>query len=272
VLTSLVRADGLVRIPPGVQGLEAGERVTVHLYRPPAEIEHTIVALGSHDLTLDLLAQFLAERGARLTSANLGSLGGLIALSRGEAHLAGSHLLDPETGEFNLAYVDRYLPGRQVVLVGMVGREQGLIVEAANPKNVRGLEDLVRPQVRFINRQRGSGTRLLLDYHLQRLGLSPQSILGYDREEYTHLTVAAAVASGRVDCALGIRAAAEALGLGFVPLFRERYDLVIPREHFESARLAPLLEVLKLREFREAVVALPGYDVARMGEVIATRP
>ena len=203
VLTSLVRADGLVHIPPGVQGLEAGDRVTVHLYRSPAEVERTIVALGSHDLTLDLLAQFLAERGSRLTSANLGSLGGLIALSRGEAHLAGSHLLDPDSGDFNLAYIDRYLAGRQVVVVGLVGREQGLILARGNPKNVRGLADLARSDVAFINRQRGSGTRLLLDYHLQREGLSPAAIRGYEREEYTHLTVAAAVASGRVDCALG---------------------------------------------------------------------
>jgi putative molybdopterin biosynthesis protein len=272
VLTSLVRADGLVHIPAGVQGLEAGERVTVHLYRTPAEVERTIVALGSHDLTLDLLAQFLAESGSRLTSANLGSLGGLIALSRGEAHLAGSHLLDPETGEFNVSYVDRYLPGQEVILMGLVGREQGLIVPPGNPKGVRGLADLVRPDLRFVNRQRGSGTRLLLDYHLQAEGLDPASIHGYEREEYTHLTVAAAVASGRVDCALGIRAAAEALELGFQPLFRERYDLVIPREHYESALLAPLLSVLATPAFRQAVAALPGYDIGPMGTVMAVRP
>ena len=272
VLTSLVRADGLVHIPPGVQGLEAGKRVTVHLYRSPAEVERAIVALGSHDLTLDLLAQFLAERGSRLTSANVGSLGGLIALSRGEAHLAGSHLLDPESGDFNLAYVDRYLPGREVVVLGLVRREQGLILAQGNPKNVRGLADLTRSDIGFINRQRGSGTRLLLDYHLKREGLPPESIRGYDREEFTHLTVAAAVASGRVDCALGIHAAAEALGLGFLPLFQERYDLVIPREHYDSPKLAPLLQVLETREFREAVAALPGYDVAPMGKVIAVRP
>ena len=272
VLTSLVRADGLVHIPAGIQGLEAGERVTVHLYRTPAEVERTIVALGSHDLTLDLLAQFLAEAGGRLTSANLGSLGGLIALSRGEAHLAGSHLLDPETGEFNVTYVDRYLPGQEVILIGLVGREQGLIVPPGNPKGVRGLADLVRPDLRFVNRQRGSGTRLLLDYHLQAEGLDPASIHGYEREEYTHLTVAAAVASGRVDCALGIRAAAEALGLGFQPLFRERYDLIIPREHYESARLAPLLSVLETPAFRQAVAALPGYDIGPMGIVMAIRP
>lgn len=271
VLTSLVRADGLLPIPAGVQGLEAGETVRVHLYRSMAEVERTIVALGSHDLTLDLLAQFLAEAGARLTSANLGSLGGLIALGRGEAHLAGSHLLDPDSGEFNLAYIDRYLPGRKIVVVGLVGREQGLMVAPGNPKALQRLADLTKPGIRFINRQRGSGTRLLLDYHLQLDGLKPESIPGYEREEYTHLTVAAAVASGRVDATLGIRAAAEALGLGFVPLFQERYDLVIPGEVYDSARLAPLRAVLDNPAFRQAVARLPGYDITPMGRVIAVR-
>jgi len=272
VLASLVRADGIVRIPPGVQGLEAGERVTVHLYRSPGEVERTVLALGSHDLTLDLMAQFLAEEGLRLSSANLGSLGGLIALGRGEAHLAGSHLLDPTTGEFNVRYVDEYLPGRAMVVVALVGREQGLIHPPGNPKGLQDLRDLVRPDIRYVNRQRGSGTRLLLDYHLERLSLSPESIQGYAREEYTHLTVAAAVASGRADCALGIRAAAVALDLGFLPLFQERYDLVIPREQFESPKLAPLVKLLESSAFRQAVSALPGYDVSLMGTIIATRP
>jgi putative molybdopterin biosynthesis protein len=272
VLTSLVRADGIVRIPPGVQGLEAGECVTVHLYRSPSEVDRTIVALGSHDLTLDLMAQFLAEEGLRLTSANLGSLGGLIALGRGEAHLAGSHLLDPVSGEFNLRYIDEYLPDRAIVVVALVGREQGLIHPPGNPKGLKDLQDLARPEIRFVNRQRGSGTRLLLDYHLERLGVNPSSVHGYEHEEYSHLTVAAAVASGRADCALGIRAAADALKLGFTPLFQERYDLIIPREHYESPKLAPVLRLLESTQFRKAVSGLPGYDVAPMGKVIATRP
>ena len=269
VITSLVRADGIVLIPAGIQGVEAGEMVTVRLYRTPEEIDRTLVVLGSHDLTIDLMAQFLAERDIRLTSANLGSLGGLVALRRGEAHLAGSHLLDPETGEYNLPYIRKYLPGLAVVVVALVGREQGLIVAPRNPKGIQGLTDLARPDVSFINRQRGAGTRVLLDYYLERLGVTADAIRGYLQEEYTHLAVAAAVASGRADCGLGIRAAANALRLDFVPLFSERYDLVIPRLHYESAQLRPLLELLSDARFREAVEDMPGYDVTPMGTIIA---
>jgi putative molybdopterin biosynthesis protein len=272
VISSLVRADGIVLIPPGVQGLEPGERVTVRLYRTRAEIDRTLVALGSHDLTLDLMAQFLEARGRRLTSGNLGSQGGLVALGRGEAHFAGSHLLDPETGEFNLAYIRRYLAGTSVVVTALVGREQGLITAPGNPLGLKEIGDLARQDVTFVNRQRGSGTRILLDYHLGRLGLAGDSIAGYGREEYTHMGVAAAVASGRASAGLGIRAAAAALHLGFVPLFDERYDLVIPTEYYGSERLAPLLDLLDDPDFRRAVGALPGYDVSPMGNVIWRTP
>ncbi|MBM3501875.1 MAG: molybdopterin biosynthesis protein, partial [Armatimonadetes bacterium] len=270
VLTSLVRADGIVRIPAGSQGLEAGQPVRVRLYRTRGEIAQTIVALGSHDLTLDLVAQYLAGAGRRLASANVGSLGGLVALRRGEAHLAGSHLLDPQTGEFNLSYIRQYLPDTPVVVVGWVGREQGLIVAPGNPRRVSGLQDIASSGLQFVNRQRGAGTRLLLDYHLARLAIDPAALHGYDREEYTHLAVAAAVASGRAEAGLGIRAAAEALGLGFVPLFQERYDLVIPRRHYEDPFLRPLLDLLVDPDFRKAVAALPGYSIEPMGRMIGS--
>jgi putative molybdopterin biosynthesis protein len=269
VISSLVRADGIVRIPAGVQGIQAGEETLVHLYRSRAQIARTIVALGSHDLTLDLLAQHLAARGARLTSSNLGSLGGLIALRRGEAHLAGSHLLDPESGEFNLDYIRRYLPGVSVVLLGLVHREQGLITAPGNPKGLTNLQDIAGQGIRYVNRQRGAGTRLLFDYHLQQAGLHSKQVAGYEQEEVSHMTVAAAVASGRADCGLGIRAAAEALNLGFVPLYHERYDLVIPREHYESPKLRVLLEVLNDPHFRAQAAGMAGYDISPMGRVIA---
>jgi len=272
VITSLVRADGIVIIPAGVQGLEAGERVRVRLYRGSQEVDRTIVVLGSHDLTIDLMAQFLAQKGSRLSSANVGSVGGLIALGRGEAHLAGSHLLDPASGEFNIPYIAQYLPDVPVVVVALVRREQGLIVSAGNPKEVRSLQDLTRTGLIFVNRQRAAGTRLLLDHHLTRLGISPEEIRGYAREEYTHLAVAVAVASGRADAGLGIRAAASALGLDFVPLFQERYDLVIPQAHYNSAVLRPLLDLLGDPGFRRAVGELPGYDPAPMGTTIASIP
>ncbi len=267
VITSLVRADGIVVLPRGVEGLPAGSQVQVRLYRSPKELERTILAIGSHDMVLDLLTQFLMQRGRRLSSAHVGSLGGLIALRRGEAHLAGSHLLDPETGDYNVPYVRRYLPGREMVLVTLVHREQGLMVRPGNPKGIRGLEDLARKDVRFVNRQRGSGTRILLDYHLARLGIDPKQVQGYEHEEYTHLAVAAAVASGRADCGLGIAAAAHALGLEFIPLFTERYELVVPEDLYQDPLLQPLWEVLEDPNFRDAVARLPGYHIEAMGQV-----
>ncbi len=269
VISSLVRADGIVIVPAGSQGLPAGADVRVRLYRSPHEIERSILAIGSHDMTLDLLAQFLAGRDRRLTSANVGSLGGLIALRRGEAHLAGSHLLDPQTGEYNLSYIRQYLPDTPVVVVALVGREQGLLVPKGNLKAIRSLEDLAREGVRFVNRQRGAGTRVLLDYQLSKLGIDAAAIGGYDQEEYTHLAVAAAVASGRADCGLGIAAAAHALNLEFIPLFKERYDLVFLREEYNRPLVAPLLEVLRDASFQKAVSQLPGYDIAPMGRIIA---
>lgn len=273
VISSLVRADGIVILPRGSQGVAAGEAVEVRLYRSPREMEGTILAMGSHDMTLDLMAQFLAEKRRpqarrRLVSANVGSQGGLVALKRGEAHLAGSHLLDPETGVYNLSYLPRYLPGMPAVVVALVGREQGLMVLRGNPTGVRALEDLARKGVRFVNRQRGAGTRVLLDYHLSQLGVEPGQVEGYDQEEYTHLAVAAAVASGRADCGLGIAAAAQALQLDFLPLFQERYDLIIPEVHYNSPLLAPLLALLEEGSFRETVANLPGYDVKQMGQIV----
>jgi putative molybdopterin biosynthesis protein len=268
VITSLVRADGIVRIPRFSEGEDAGSNVTVHLYRTPREIEKSIVAIGSHDLTLDVLAQFLAlTSDRRLVSANVGSLGGLVALRRGESHLAGSHLLDPNSGEYNFSYVNRYLPDNDLVLITLVGREQGWIVPAGNPMGLRSWEDAARPDVRIVNRQRGAGTRVLLDYELGKLGIAAEQVNGYEREEYTHLAVAAAVSSGTASAGLGIRAAARALELDFVPLAQERYDLVMPKAHYEGELLQPLLALLEDDAFKTAVSAMPGYDVSIMGQV-----
>lgn len=269
VITSLVRADGLAIIPRGVQGLPAGAQVDVQLYRSPAELEKAILAIGSHDISLDILAQFLSQRDRRLVSANVGSIAGLIALRRGESHLAGSHLLDPETGIYNLSAIREYLPDLPVMVIALVQRSQGLLVQKGNPKKILSLEDLTREDVNFVNRQRGAGTRVLLDHQLERQGIDRSKINGYSREEYTHLAVAAAVSSKRADCGLGIAAAAAALDLDFIPLFEEQYDLVIPREYYRSSLLEPLLSVLADPEFRKMVAELPGYNVSRMGEIVA---
>jgi putative molybdopterin biosynthesis protein len=268
VITSLVRADGIVHVPRFLEGFEAGKEVTVELYRDVRDIDRTIVHIGSHDLCLDLLAQFLAEGQRGFSSANAGSLGGLLAVGRGDAHLAGSHLLDPLTGEYNFSYVAKYLPGVPSVLVNLVYREQGLMVARGNPKGITGLTDLAREDIRYVNRQRGAGTRVLLDYHLGLLGIFPDQVHGYAREEYTHLAVAVAVQSGAADCGMGIAAAANALGLDFLPFAKERYDLVIPRIHYESELLRPLLEIIRGPLFRESVMALPGYDTSDMGRVM----
>jgi putative molybdopterin biosynthesis protein len=270
VITSLVRADGMVRVPRLSEGVNQGDRVTVQLLRRPEEVERTIVAIGSHDLALDLLSGALARvrPGMSLSSSNVGSLGGLIALQLDEAHLAGSHLLDEETDEYNVPYLARLLPDRAVVLVNLVYREQGLILPPGNPKGIRELQDVARPDVQFVNRQQGAGTRVLLDYKLRGLGIAPSHVHGYEREEHTHLGVAAAVASGSADVGLGILAAARALELEFIPLIKERYDLVIPREHFESDLLVPLLEVLHDPAFQTEVQALGGYDVFDMGRIL----
>lgn len=275
VITSLVRADGLVLIPRFSEGLDAGTEVQVELLRSLEEVENTIVAIGSHDLTLDLMASHLRRLGAKaprpvnLSSSHVGSLGGLIAIRRGEAHLAGSHLLDEDTGEYNLPYIRRYLPDVPVAVVNLVGRVQGLILPPSNPKGISALADLGRPEITFVNRQRGSGTRLLLDYKLKSLGIAPDEVVGYGREEYSHLAVAAAVQAGSADTGLGILSAARALGLDFLPLLNERYDLVIPLVYFHSPVLQPLLALLNDQDFKQEVDSLGGYDTSNMGQVVA---
>src|SRR5712691_10957484 len=270
VIMSMVRADGLVRIPRFSEGVHAGADVEVELLRGMDEVARTVVAIGSHDLALDLLSNALARRspGASLASANVGSLGGLLALARGEAHLAGTHLLDEQTGEYNVSYIKRHLADRKVVLVHLAGRVQGLIVPQGNPKQLSKLIDEARKDVLFVNRQRGSGTRVLLDYELKKLRMEPHAVRGYEREEYTHLAVAADVASGAADTGLGILAAAHALDLEFVPLFNEQYQLVIPCAHYDAPILAPLLEILRSSAFAAQVDALGGYDVTDMGRVV----
>lgn len=267
VITSLVRADGIMLLPRGVQGVEAGTHVRVRLYRPMSELEETIYCIGSHDMSLDLLAQELAQMGRRLVSANVGSLGGLLAVKRGETHLAGTHLLNPETGTYNISYIKEYLPDTPVMLITWVEREQGMMVLPGNPKGIHSLQDLVRDDVRFINRQRGAGTRVLLDYLLNVEGLDASQIKGYNQEEYTHLAVAAAVVSGRADCGLGVTAAAKALNLDFIPLFNERYDLCIPRDFVQSDLLRPVFDMMTNPGFRKKVAEMPGYGIDRMGEV-----
>ena len=269
VLTSLVRADGLLVVPAGVEGHHAGSTVSVELLRGLDEIARTIVAIGSHDLVLDLAASALRADDPLVTlaSSNVGSLGGLVALRDGLCHIAGSHLLDLASGEYTLPYVDRVFGSSapDVAVVRLVHREQGLMVAPGNPLRLGGIEDLTRPGVRYVNRQRGAGTRVLLDHRLAEQGIPPDAISGYAREEPTHLAVAAAIAAGRGDAGLGITAAARAFGLDLVPVTWEPYDLVVTPGALGSPLLKPLWALLHSDQFQAAVTGLGGYSAKEMG-------
>ncbi len=235
---------------------------------PETDTKKKIIRIvGSHDLALNILIDLLKKRSddVDVDVTHAGSLGGLIALQEDRAHLAGIHLLDEETGEYNYPYVKRVLPGREVAVVHLVYRIQGLMFARGNPGHIKGIEDLKRPDITFVNRQKGSGTRVLLDIHLRQLGISPREIKGYEREMDTHLAVGLCVARGEADTALGIEAAARSCNLDFIPLFRERYDLVIPIAHYKSKLLAPLLSTANSDEFREVVNQAGGYDTSQTG-------
>jgi putative molybdopterin biosynthesis protein len=268
VLTSLVRADGLLVVPARLEGHHAGELVNVELLRGLDDIGRTIVAIGSHDMILDVAASALRAEDPliSLASSNVGSLGGLVAVRDGLCHFAGSHLLEPTTGEYTLPYVDQLLAGGpEIAVVRLVDREQGLLVAPGNPLQLASIDDLTRPGLRYVNRQRGAGTRALLDFELERRGIKEEQISGYSREEHTHLAVAAAIAANRADTGLGIRAAAQVFGLDFIPVAWEPYDLVLRTGVLESDLLAPFWALLARPEFQAEVEKLGGYSCREMG-------
>ena len=268
-VSSLTRADGVIRTGKLSEGVEAGREVEAELIRPLTEVEGNIIVIGSHDISLDILADLLRRRDSRyfLSSGSVGSLGGLKALASGKAHLAGSHLLDVETGEYNVSYIKKLLPDVPLRVVHLADREQGFIIAPGNPKGIKTLEDLAGPDRRLINRQAGSGTRVLLDFLLKRAGMTGDDLAGYEDEEFTHMNVAAAVLSGRADVGVGIMAAAKALGLDFIPLTTEAYQLVIPAEHLTSPKMETLLEVIGSDEFKTVLRKLGGYHPDRAGQV-----
>ncbi len=270
VITSITEADGIIRIANHLEGLPENEPIAAELLRPLSAIRNTLVVVGSHDNTLDILGDELRARhtGLTLSSSHVGSMGGLMALKRGGCHLAGSHLLDTADGSYNLSYIKRFLPDTPVRVVNLVFRDQGLMVAPGNPKNIGGIEDLARDDVRFVNRQGGSGTRILLDYRLGQLGIDPSAIQGYENEEFTHMSVAVAVLSRAADAGLGIHAAARALDLGFIPVVTEQYDLIIPTVFFETDMIRELLETIRSERFKARVRALGGYGIEKTGEII----
>ncbi|MCL1804552.1 MAG: molybdopterin biosynthesis protein [Clostridiales bacterium] len=265
---SLVRADGFCIIGQDVEGLEAGSEVDVALYRGLDELEGALVSIGSHDLILDVVADLTPRRfpGINVSSTHVGSMGGLLALKSGEAHIAPTHLLDGETGEYNIPAIKELFAGRQMALIKGVGRIQGIMVAKGNPLGVSGIGDL--PRCRYVNRQRGAGTRLLLDYRLKAEGIESSAIAGYEREAATHMAVAAAVASGSADAGLGVLSAAKAMELDFVPVGNEEYDFALPAEYLELEQVKAFIQILKSGEFRDKLEELGGYSAERCGEVI----
>ncbi len=268
-ITTLTRAEGIIRIPALSEGLSQSDECLAELLVDEEDLLNTVVIIGSHDITIDILADEVRRKGydIRISSSNVGSLGGLIALRKGTCHISGSHLLDTHTGQYNLSYIRRYLKGMRVSIFHLVLRDQGLIVVKGNPKGIRGIEDLARRDVTFVNRQTGSGTRVLFDYKLDQLEVEPKSIKGYDHEEFTHMAVAVDVLSGAADCGMGIFAAAKALDLDFIPLEREQYDLVIPSGIVDQSNIRAVLETIQTQNFRRRVKFLGGYDPSRSGQL-----
>jgi putative molybdopterin biosynthesis protein len=268
---SLVRADGILIIPAGSEGVGAGEKVAIELLRPKVEVDSTLVFIGSHDNILDLIANHLHRHrpSIRISSAHVGSMGGIMAIRRGEAHLAGCHLLDEETGDYNISFLQRFLPGLPLRLINLCYRQQGLIVPKNNPKNIKSFQDIADNGLSFINRQAGAGTRLLTDKILKEAKISPAEIPGYAHEEYTHMSVAAAVASGSVDTGMGILAAAKALDLDFIPVAEERYDLIIPEQFISDPKVVAVLELMRAnRTFHGEILSLGGYDLRDCGKIM----
>lgn len=263
VSMSLVKADGIGIVPRNTEGLEAGEVIDVELLKPMAKIKNTLVSIGSHDLIMDVIGDMMS-----LTSSHVGSLGGIMAIKRGECHLAPTHLLDMETGEYNISYIKKYFPNQKMALIKGVERQQGFIVKKGNPLNIKGFNDLLREDLVYVNRQRGAGTRVLLDYHLQLENIDSGKIRGYQRELNTHMAVATAVKTGSATTGLGVYSAAKAMYLDFVEVAFEDYDFLIPYESLEDERIRKFIEVIKSEEFKKIVQSLGGYGFKNTGDII----
>ena len=270
VVSSFMKADGILTVPQGVEGYEAGEQVQVRLLSRGDKLKNTLVVIGSHDPLLDELANLmhLEDGSVYMSSAHVGSMGGIMAIRRGEAHAAGCHLLDTETGEYNTAFIKKYFPKGGVKLLRCVGRQQGLMLQKGNPLGIEKFADIARPGLRFVNRQKGSGTRILTDYLCKKEGLAPETIYGYDREELTHTSVAAQLASGSADAGMGIYSAAQLYDLDFLPVCIEEYDLIIPDHAWESPMVRQMAATLKSQAFREKILSMGGYTLDRPGEII----
>ena len=270
VVSSFMKADGILEVPQGLEGYEAGAEVNVRLLSPVDKLENTLVVIGSHDPLLDELADFLhlENNDVYMSSSHVGSMGGIMAIRRGEAHAAGCHLLNTENGEYNIAFMKKYFPKGGVRLIRCVGRQQGMMVAKGNPLNIQKLADIAREGVRYVNRQKGSGTRILTDYLCKQENVNVDAIYGYDREELTHTSVAAQIVSGSADAGMGIYSAAKLYDLDFIPICIEEYDLIIPDHAWETPMVQQLIATLKSDAFKDKILSLGGYTVENPGEII----
>lgn len=264
---SLVRADGFCIIPQSSEGYEAGEEVEVTLYRPLADVENTAVLIGSHDLILDQIADIMANtyKNQFVSSTHVGSMAGLMSLKRKETHMAPIHLLDEETGEYNVKYVKSMFREPMALIKG-VERIQGLLVQKGNPLGIKKLEDVAGK--RYINRQRGAGTRVLFDFKLSQCGITPEEINGYEHEANTHMAVAVAIKSGSADVGMGILSAANAMDLDFIEVGVEEYDFAIPQRYLELPVIQAFIDILKGDEFHQILDSMGGYGYEKSGTVI----
>ena len=270
VVSSFMKADGILEVPQGMEGYEAGAEVNVRLLSPVHKLENTLVVIGSHDPLLDELADMMhVENGdVYMSSAHVGSMGGIMAVRRGEAHVAGCHLLDTATGKYNLAFMKKYFPKGGVKLIRCVGRQQGMMVAKGNPLNIQKFSDIAREGIRYVNRQKGSGTRILTDYLCKQENLDTAAIYGYDREELTHTSVAAQIVSGSADAGMGIYSAAKLYDLDFIPICIEEYDLLIPDHAWDTPQVKQLIDTLKSDAFQEKILGMGGYTLENPGEII----
>ena len=270
VVSSFMKADGIVEVPQGLEGYEAGSEVNVRLLSPVEKLRNTVVVIGSHDPLLDELGDMLhvADKDVFMSSSHVGSMGGIMAIRRGEAHAAGCHLLDTATGGYNISFIKKYFPKGGVKLVRCVGRQQGLMVAKGNPLHIEKFADIAREGLRYVNRQKGSGTRILTDYLCQQDQLDVDAIYGYDREELTHNSVAVQIASGSADAGMGIYSAAKLYDLDFIPICIEEYDLLIPDHAWDTPQVQQMIATLKSEAFKKKILALGGYTIENPGEII----
>ncbi|WP_066056982.1 molybdopterin biosynthesis protein [Robertmurraya korlensis] len=269
VTMSLVKADGILIVPPDHLGYEQGDMVEVELWKPLEEIQRSIVCIGSHDLTIDLLSTYMKKSyGTKILSSHVGSMAGIMAIRKGEAHVAGIHLLDPETKEYNLSYVRKYVSGQEVVLYPFLRRSQGWFLPKGNPLQIETVQDIVEKQAHFVNRQKGAGTRMLFDLLLKEAGMKPSVVNGYNREMFSHLSVAAEVKGDPRAVGLGIFPAARAMGLEFLPVAEERYDLLMTVSFFESMQGKELISMIQSSQFIKEVTEKLGYAVIKDAEPI----